>query len=164
MGGGPYQKQTTFSEAFLPLLQIGLAALAVALAAADVLVFLWLLKQTAAILVFWPCAVYSAWKHKTWVMVACIAAALGALAAAFAFAWPLHPTAAWWLYARVVAIPVTLFVPVGCYHVVKRMITDARHPNLANSVRARTGSLVDGAERDRIEYKAEDKPAGFDWN
>jgi hypothetical protein len=129
-------------------------------------VFLWLLKPTAAILVFWPCALFFSWKRQAWAMAACIAAAIATLAAVFVFAWPLHPTAEWWLYARVVAIPVTLFVPVGCYHIVKRMITDARHPNLANSVRARTGSLVDGAGavRDKIQYTAEDKPPAFDWN
>ena len=160
--GGAFQKQTTKSEAFLPVLQILIAVLAVAVAVVAVIIFLWMLQPTAAMLIFWPCAVFFAWRRQAWQMAACIAAAGGVVAAVFTMVWPLYPAGDTWELVRIVTVPATLFFPVGCYHIVKRMVTDACHPNLANSVRARSGKLVDSPIRDRIVDDPQ-PPEGFEW-
>jgi len=163
-GGGAYQKQTVKSEVLQPILQVGVAVLAIGVMTADIIGFLWLIQPTAAMLFFWPGAVFFAWRRNIRGIAICIAAALMTLAGVFCLAWPLYPEGEAWAWARVVLIPVTLFLPVGGYHLVKRMITDARHPNLANSVRARAGTLADGEVRDKIENTSQDNgPQEFDW-
>jgi len=165
-GGTQFQKQTTFNQTWLPLIQAALALGIVALTVTDVAAFMWLVGPSIALVAFWLPAVYFAWKHNVNATGLCVTLALFT-SIAIAFNWVFPPLILefwWWPWLRVVLSFVTLSFPIVSYPLFKRYVTDLRFENLLSSVMVQRGTFSEGVVSDTIEpapAEDTDKPFGY---
>jgi len=157
-GGTQFQKQTTFNQTWLPLIQAGMALGVVALTATDVMAFMWLVGPLVSIVAFWITAVFFAWRQNVNATGLCSSLALfvfGSIAMGWTFP-PLIVEGWWWPWLRVVLAFVTLALPIVAYQLFKRYVTDLRFENLLSSVMTQRGRLREGVVSDTIEPAQDD--------
>jgi hypothetical protein len=167
-GSGKYQPQTTFSQVALPLIQAAVAVALAALCMFDALLFIWIVGEIIALLVFWPCALWFSWQRNARGLALFVGLALLAFLAVFAAPpWPVYENeATWWFVLRAVLIPTTWVFPVVAYRVFRRMVTDAQYENLTSSVTVTRGTLnTSDPVGDTVDYAppAENEEA-FEWD
>lgn len=151
-GGTQFQKQTTFNQTWLPLIQAGMALGVAALTVLDIMAFMWLVGPLLSAIIFWIPAAFFAWKRNVLPVVLCVGLALFVFVAlALGWTFPYFEVDEWWWpWARVMLAVVTVALPAVAYPLFKRYVTDLRFENLLSSVMVQRGRLREGLISDTI--------------